>query len=129
MEPPVQTPNDLRQSRIVMKQDSTLIAVIEMSLSSWLVAGIAPGAERQPLKKLAVDANALVKLLNRWREEAEKGRKIERVAVAFEAGRDGFWLARRQPRLPPAFAKVRNLGCRFVCADFGFGGTSRTAGI
>jgi hypothetical protein len=37
----------------------------------------------------------LLKLLNRWREEAEKaGRKIERIAVAFEAGRDGFWLAR-----------------------------------
>ena len=75
--------------------DSTLIAVIEMSLSSWLVAGIVPGVERQPLKKLAVDESALLKLLNRWREEAEKaGRKIERIAVAFEAGRDGFWLAR-----------------------------------
>ena len=72
-----------------------MIAVIEMSLSSWLVAGIVPGVERQPLKKLAVDESALLKLLNRWREEAEKaGRKIERVAVAFEAGRDGFWLAR-----------------------------------
>ena len=91
----MQTPNDLSQSRIVLKQDSTLIAVIEMSLSSWLVAGIVPGVERQPLKKLAVDENALLKLLNRWREEAEKaGRKIERIAVAFEAGRDGFWLAR-----------------------------------
>src|SRR5215813_867962 len=42
---------------------------------------------RSRLKKLAVDENALVKLLNRWREEAE-------IAVAFEAGRDGFWLAR-----------------------------------
>ena len=91
----MQTPNDLSQSRIVLKQDSTLIAVIEMSLSSWLVAGIVPGVERQPLKKLAVDESALLKLLNRWREEAEKaGRKIERTAVAFEAGRDGFWLAR-----------------------------------
>ena len=91
----MQTPNDLSQSRIVLKQDSTLIAVIEMSLSSWLVAGIVPGVERQPLKKLAVDESALLKLLNRWREEAEKaGRKIERIAVAFEAGRDGFWLAR-----------------------------------
>jgi transposase len=89
------TPNDLSQSRIVVKQDSTLIAVIEMSLSSWLVAGVVPGVERQPLKKLAVDESALLKLLNRWREEAEKaGRKIERIAVAFEAGRDGFWLAR-----------------------------------
>ncbi len=36
----MQKPNDLNQSRIVLKQDSTLIAVIEMSLSSWLVAGI-----------------------------------------------------------------------------------------
>jgi transposase len=34
-------------------------------------------------------------LLHRWREEAEKaGRRIERIVVAFEAGRDGFWLAR-----------------------------------
>src|SRR6185503_13190895 len=95
MEPPMRTPIDLNQSRIVLKQDSTLIAVIEMSLSSWLVAGIVPGVERQPLKKLAVDESALLKLLNRWREEAEKaGRGIERTTVAFEAGRDGFWLAR-----------------------------------
>jgi transposase len=66
-----------------------------MSLSSWLVAGIVPGVERQPLKKLAVDESALLKLLHRWREEAEKaGRRIERIVVAFEAGRDGFWLAR-----------------------------------
>ena len=78
-----------------LQPDGTLIAVIEMSLSSWLVAGIVPGVERQPLKKLAVDENALLKLLHRWREEAEKaGRRIERIAVAFEAGRDGFWLAR-----------------------------------
>jgi transposase len=54
-----------------------------------------PGVERQPLKKLAVDESVLLKLLHRWREEAEKaGRRIERIAVAFEAGRDGFWLAR-----------------------------------
>src|SRR5262245_60217432 len=70
MEAPMQKPNDLNQSRIVLKQDSTLIAVIEMSLSSWLVAGIVPGVERQPLKKLAVDESALLKRLNRWREEA-----------------------------------------------------------
>ena len=87
--------NDLSRSLTVLEPDGTLIAVIEMSLSSWLVAGIVPGVERQPLKKLAVDESALLKLLHRWREEAEKaGRRIERVAVAFEAGRDGFWLAR-----------------------------------
>src|SRR6202142_1573959 len=91
----MQKPNDLNQSRIVLKQDSTLIAVVQMSLSSWLVAGIVPGVKRQPLKKLAVDESALLKLLNRWREQAEKaGHRIERIAIAFEAGRDGFWLAR-----------------------------------
>src|ERR1700750_2026470 len=91
----MQNPNDLSQSRIVLKQDSTLIAVIEMSLSSWLVAGIVPGVERQPLKKLAIDERALLKLLGRWRAEAEKkGHRIARIAVAFEAGHDGFWLAR-----------------------------------
>src|SRR5215831_14292940 len=93
--PSMQTPNDLSKSLTVLKQDSTLIAVIEMSLSSWLVAGVVPGVQRQPLKKLAVDESALLRLLHRWREEAEKaGHKIERIAVAFEAGRDGFWLAR-----------------------------------
>src|SRR5438105_9209929 len=95
MECPMQKLNDLSRSLTVLKGDSTLIAVIEMSLSSWLVAGIVPGVERQPLKKLAVDESALLKLLNRWREEAEKaGRRIERIAVAFESGRDGFWLVR-----------------------------------
>ncbi len=95
MERPMQKLNDLSRSLTALELDSTLIAVIEMSLSSWLVAGIVPGIERQPLKKLAVDESTLLKLLHRWREEAEKaGRRIERTAVAFEAGRDGFWLAR-----------------------------------
>jgi transposase len=95
MELPMQTLNDLSRSLIALEPASTLIAVIEMSLSSWLVAGIVPGIERQPLKKLAVDESALLRLLHRWREEAEKaGCRIERIVVAFEAGRDGFWLAR-----------------------------------
>ena len=84
-----------RQPLKKLEADSTLIAVIEMSLSSWLVAGMVPGIERQPLKKLEADKHALLKLLHRWRDEAVKaGRKITRIAVAFEAGRDGFWLAR-----------------------------------
>src|ERR1700687_830644 len=87
--------NDLNRSPTPLKLDGTLIVVIEMSLSSWLVAGIVPGVERQPLKKLEADESTLLKLLNRWREEAKKsGHRIERIAVAFEAGRDGFWLAR-----------------------------------
>jgi transposase len=88
-------PNDLSRSLAALEQDSTLIVVIEMSLSSWLVAGIVPGIERHPTKKLEPDEAALLQLLRRWSDEATKaGRVIARTVVAFEAGRDGFWLAR-----------------------------------
>ena len=93
--PKQRKPNDLSRSLAALDVDHTLIAVVEMSLSSWLVAGIVPGVERQPLKKLKTDACALLELLHRWRAEAVRaGHKITRIAVAFEAGRDGFWLAR-----------------------------------
>jgi transposase len=101
MEPPMRKPkqrkplNDLSRSLTTLDANHTLIAVIEMGQQSWLVAGIVPGVERQPLKKLDSDENALLKLLDRWRMEAEKaGHNIKRITVAFEAGRDGFWLAR-----------------------------------
>jgi transposase len=87
--------NDLSRSAASLDHDSTLIAVIEMSQSSWLVAAIVPGIERHPLKKLEANEEALLQLLRRWQDEAAGGgRTITRVAVAFEAGRDGFWLAR-----------------------------------
>src|ERR1700738_5406992 len=87
--------SDLRRSLTSLKQDKTIIAVIEMSQSSWFVAGIIPGIERHPLKKLEPSEEELVRLLMRWRTEATKnGHTIPRFAVAFEAGPDGFWLAR-----------------------------------
>src|SRR5260370_3974899 len=88
-------PNDLRRSLVALDQDSTIIVVVEMSQSSWLVAGMLPGIERQPRKKLEPSAERLLGLLHRWRDEAVRaGRKITRIALAFEAGRDGCWLAR-----------------------------------
>jgi hypothetical protein len=48
MEHPMQKLNDLSRSLAPLKPDGTLIAVIKMSQSSWLVAGIVPGVERQP---------------------------------------------------------------------------------
>ena len=87
--------NDLSRSLVALDQESTLIAVIEMSQSSWLVAGIVPGIERHPLKKLDPDEETLLRLLQRWRNEATKaGHTITRIVLAYEAGRDGFWLAR-----------------------------------
>src|SRR5260221_1527777 len=88
-------PNDLSRSLVALDQDSTIIAVVEMSQSSWLVAGVLPGVERQPRKKLEPSAERLLCLLHRWRDEAVRaGKKITRIALAFEAGRDGVWLAR-----------------------------------
>ena len=88
-------PNDLSRSLVALDQNSTIIAVVELSQSSWLVGGVVPGIERQPRKKLEPNPERLLGLLHRWRDEAVRaGRTITRIAVAFEAGRDGFWLAR-----------------------------------
>ena len=87
--------NDLSRSLVAFDQNSTLVSVVELSLKSWLVGGLVPGVSRQPLKKQKADPEALLALLGRWREEAIKvGRTINRIVVAFEAGYDGFWLAR-----------------------------------
>lgn len=88
-------PNDLSRSLTALDGNSTLIAVVEMSQSSWLVGAIIPGVERCPAKRLEASEGLLLALLHRWRDEAAKaGHTIDRITVAFEAGRDGFWLAR-----------------------------------
>jgi transposase len=87
--------NDLSRALVAFDQDSTIVAVVELSLNTWLVSGLVPGVMRRPLKKQPADAERLLALLERWRDEAVKaGHAINRIAVAFEAGRDGFWLAR-----------------------------------
>jgi len=87
--------DDLSRSLAAFDQITSLVVVVEMSEASWLVAGLVPGLDRQPLKKLEPDPSALLLLLERWQAEAEKtGRTIGRVTLAYEAGRDGFWLAR-----------------------------------
>src|SRR5258706_14423939 len=74
--------NDLSRSLVALDQDSTIIAVVELSQSSWLVAGGLPGIERQPQKKLEPSAERLLGLLHRWRDEAVRaGKKIKRIAL------------------------------------------------
>ena len=78
-------PNDLSRSLTALDQDSTLIAVVEMSQSSWLVSGIIPGVERHPAKKLEASETLLLSLLHRWREEAAKaGRRITRIPFTID---------------------------------------------
>src|SRR4051812_50219806 len=91
-------PADLNRCLAPLDQDHTIIAVIEMSQSNWLVAGIVPGIARHPLKKLAPDQDALLNLLHRWRAEAGQARpESSRIAAALQARRDGVWLARLLP--------------------------------
>src|SRR6476660_3476549 len=96
MEAPMPKPkDDLSRSLVALEQHRTLVAVVELSLATWLVGGMVPGIERDPLKKLVPDEEGLLKLLHRWCDEAVRaGHRITRVVVGFEAGRDGFWLAR-----------------------------------
>jgi len=86
-------PYDLSKPLVALDHDSTLVCVIEMSGSSWLVAATVPGVDR--LQKLPVDPARLLAQVERWRQEAARaGRTITRTVVAYESGRDGFWLAR-----------------------------------
>src|SRR6266550_1833565 len=78
--------DDLSRSLIAFEQNSTMVVVLEMSQSSWLAAGVVPGIERRPLKKLDPDPTALLRLVEGWRYHAMKvGRMITRIVLAFEA--------------------------------------------
>jgi transposase len=91
LETPMPHPFTVNRATAAFDQERALIVVIEMSQSAWLVSGLLPGVERQPLKKLQPDPDRLFSVVNRWRDECrECGGEIER----HEAGRDGFWLAR-----------------------------------
>src|SRR5271169_1762604 len=82
---PVAQVNDLSRSVSAFDPISTLVVVVEMSKASWLVSSVVPGVERQPLKKLEPDATALLRLIERWRNEAVRaGRPISRITLAYE---------------------------------------------
>jgi hypothetical protein len=73
-------PNDLSRSLVVLDQNSTIIAVVELSQSSWLVAGVLPGIERQPRKKLEPSPERLLAVLHRLRDEAVRaGRTLREL--------------------------------------------------
>ena len=52
--------NDLSRSLAAFEQDRTLVVVLEISLSTWLVGGLVPGVVRQPAKKLGADEHELL---------------------------------------------------------------------
>ena len=65
--------DDLSRCLTAFDQNTTLVVVVEMSEAGWLAAGMVPGLNRQPLKKLEPSAPALLRLVERWRDEAVNG--------------------------------------------------------
>jgi transposase len=80
---------------MALDHESTIVTVVELSARSWLVGAQVAGVPRRCRQKLAPSAGALLDHLGRLRQRAERaGKQVGRVVVAYEAGRDGFWLAR-----------------------------------
>ena len=78
-----------------LDQDSTLVVVLELSVRSWLAGVRVPGVGRLSRYALAPSAEALTDWLGTAKARAEAaGKTVSRVVLAYEAGRDGFWLAR-----------------------------------
>lgn len=78
------------------EHDSTLVIALELSGKSWEAGAIVPGLARRPRRRLDVrDMAGLLKTVERWKAEAASaGKTIRRIVLTYEAGRDGFWIAR-----------------------------------
>ncbi len=75
---------------------TTLVVVVEVSKTAWVIAGHVPGLHGAKVKqRLEPKADALIGAIARLKERAAaKGGVVERTVVAYEAGYSGFWLAR-----------------------------------
>src|SRR3546814_4420167 len=87
---------DSRNAAAAFDHDSTLVVALELSGKSWEIGAIVPGLARRPRRRLDPrDVAGLLRSLERWKSEAgAAGRMIDRVVLTYEAGRDGFWIAR-----------------------------------
>jgi transposase len=76
--------------------NTTLAIALELSGKSWELGAVVPGVTRRPRRRLDPrDMPGLLQQLERWKQEAAAaGRTIARVVLTYEAGRDGFWIAR-----------------------------------
>ena len=92
--------DDLSRSLIAFEQISTLVIVVELSQSSWLAAGVVPGIERRPLKKLDPDPTALLHVVEGWRDPSELGLEgivSKRAGSFYRNGRSRNWLKTKNP--------------------------------
>src|SRR5260370_26310290 len=75
--------------------NSTIIGALELSEKKWVLAVQLPGVGRHSRHVLEACGDGLASFVERLKARcAAAGRKIARVILTHEAGRDGFWLAR-----------------------------------
>ena len=86
---------DLDCSRMALDMGATMVVVVKMNQSNWLLHGAVPVVERRLTKKSPIGDLKLLAQLNRRLDEAEKkiGCAVPRICVACEVGRDGYCLA------------------------------------
>ena len=82
-------------SQAAVDYNSTIIGALELSEKKWVLAVQLPGVDRHSRHVLDACGERLVSFVERLKARcASAGRKIARVILTHEAGRDGFWLAR-----------------------------------
>jgi transposase len=87
-------------SQAAVDYNSTIIGALELSEKKWVLAVQLPGVSRHSRHALGACTDGLVSFVERLKARcAAAGRKIARVILTHEAGRDGFWLARFLARL------------------------------
>ncbi len=87
---------DAQQPATAYGHASTLVVALELSGKAWELGGVVPGVERRPRGRVEPrDIAGLLGVVERWKGEALRaGRAVARIVLTYEAGRDGFWIAR-----------------------------------
>ena len=88
--------------------EHTLYAALELSKNSWLLAIQFPDRDNPSLHPIkGGDADGLVAKLDAARDRLAKvSGRVPKVTLCYEAGYDGFWLAR--------FLELRGVDCRVM---------------
>src|SRR3984957_19399934 len=82
-------------TQAALDYNTTIIGALELSEKKWVLAVQLPGVSRHARHVLEACGDGLASFVERLMARcAAAGRKIARVILAHEAGRDGFWLAR-----------------------------------
>ncbi len=90
-----------RASATAYDHHTTIVAVLELGGKSWLFGAVAPGVTRRTKRSFeARNVDGVVRALEQLKmESAKAGLQAARLVLGYEAGRDGFWIARALQQL------------------------------